>query len=96
MFQFYQRKANTFHTKKKVFGVNFGLFDPIDGTKEFIKEMVNSRKSNIAYIIDNKPVLGVIFAPVMGLLYFSSKGLSSLQQADNKDSLDEFNIDILN
>ena len=32
----------------------------------------------------------------MGLLYFSSKGLGSFKAEIDKDSLDEFNIDILN
>mgnify|MGYP001225143951 CR=1 FL=1 len=71
------------------------IVDPIDGTKEFIKRN-GEFTVNIAYIIDNKPVLGVIFAPVMGLLYFSSKGLGSFKAEIDKDSLDEFNIDILN
>jgi 3'(2'), 5'-bisphosphate nucleotidase len=48
------------------------IVDPIDGTKEFIKRN-GEFTVNIALIEDQKPQLGVIFVPVTGELYFSTK-----------------------
>ncbi len=48
----------------------FWLVDPLDGTKEFIKR--NGQFTvNIALIHHHQPVLGVIYAPVTGELYFA-------------------------
>lgn len=53
------------------------IVDPIDGTKEFIKRN-GEFTVNIALIENQVPVLGVIFVPVSGALYFSwSPGLNS-------------------
>lgn len=46
----------------------FWLVDPLDGTKEFIKRN-GEFTVNIALIRDRKPVLGVIYAPVLDTLY---------------------------
>jgi 3'(2'), 5'-bisphosphate nucleotidase len=46
----------------------FWLVDPLDGTKEFIKRN-GEFTVNIALIRDNKPVAGVIYVPVTGVLY---------------------------
>ena len=50
------------------------LVDPIDGTKEFIKKN-GEFTVNIALIENHKPVLGVVYAPVLNELYFSSFSL---------------------
>ena len=50
----------------------YWLVDPLDGTKEFIKE--NDEFSvNIALIENNHPVLGVIYSPTLETIYFSYK-----------------------
>jgi 3'(2'), 5'-bisphosphate nucleotidase len=54
------------------------MVDPIDGTKEFIKRN-GEFTVNIALIENQKPVLGVIFVPVTGDLYFSCSCLSGRQ-----------------
>lgn len=46
----------------------FWLVDPLDGTKEFIKRN-DEFTVNIALIQANKPISGVIYAPVSGELY---------------------------
>ncbi len=47
------------------------IIDPIDGTKEFIKK--NGEFSvNIALVKESKPILGVIVAPVLKCIYFST------------------------
>lgn len=48
------------------------IVDPIDGTKEFIKRN-GEFTVNIALIENQKPILGVIFVPAKGELYFSNK-----------------------
>ena len=48
------------------------IVDPIDGTKEFIKKN-GEFTVNIALIENQKTVLGVVYAPALGDLYYSSK-----------------------
>ncbi len=61
------------------------IVDPIDGTKEFIKRN-GEFTINIALIENNKPLMGVIFVPVTGELYFSSKEVGSYKvDVDLKD-----------
>ena len=47
------------------------LVDPVDGTKEFVKRN-GEFTVNIALIENNKAIIGVIYAPVMQLLYFAA------------------------
>ena len=54
----------------------FWLVDPLDGTKEFIKRN-GEFTVNIALIQKGRPVLGVIYIPVMDIFYFGSGGLGS-------------------
>lgn len=46
----------------------FWLVDPLDGTREFISRN-GEFTVNIALIADHRPVLGVVYAPVLGSLY---------------------------
>lgn len=52
------------------------IVDPLDGTKEFIKRN-GEFTVNIALIESGRPVAGVVYAPVMGLLYFGGESLGS-------------------
>ena len=54
----------------------FFLVDPLDGTKEFIKRN-GEFTVNIALVEHGRPVLGVIFVPVSGDLYFGSVELGA-------------------
>ncbi len=51
----------------------FWLVDPLDGTKEFIKRN-GEFTVNIALIHNQKPVLGVVYAPALNLLYYGEVG----------------------
>jgi len=51
----------------------FWLVDPLDGTKEFIKRRAEFTV-NVALIENGEPVLGVVEAPAMDLLYWAVKG----------------------
>lgn len=51
----------------------YWLVDPLDGTREFIKR--NGEFSvNIALIDGHEPVLGVVYAPVLGNVYYACRG----------------------
>lgn len=49
------------------------VVDPLDGTKEFIKKN-GEFTVNIALVEDGSPVLGVIYIPVTGILYYGIVG----------------------
>jgi 3'(2'), 5'-bisphosphate nucleotidase len=52
------------------------LIDPLDGTKEFIKKN-GEFTVNIALIHNRQPVLGIIYAPALDLLYYAIKNRGS-------------------
>lgn len=54
----------------------FWLVDPLDGTKEFIKRN-DEFTVNIALIKENKPIFGVIYAPVSEELYAGIPGIGA-------------------
>lgn len=56
--------------------LTYWLVDPLDGTREFIKRN-GEFTVNIALIHDHEPVLGVVFAPALDLLYSAARGLGA-------------------
>jgi len=67
------------------------IVDPLDGTKEFIKKN-NEFTVNIALIENSKPVIGVIYAPALNVLYFSEKKLGAYKiLINNSDEFDHSN-----
>ena len=54
------------------------LVDPLDGTKEFINQRAEFTV-NIALIENNEPVLGVIYAPALSILYYACKNNGSFK-----------------
>ena len=58
------------------------IVDPIDGTKEFIKRN-GEFTVNIALVENQKTILGVIFVPATGILYFSTKAMGAYKAAVN-------------
>lgn len=62
----------------------FWCVDPLDGTKEFINR--NGQFTiNIALIKDRKPILGVIYCPVLKTTYFGSIMEGSYIQKDGEE-----------
>lgn len=49
------------------------LIDPLDGTKEFVKRN-GEFTVNIALIEHGRPVLGVVFAPVLDVVWYAAEG----------------------
>ena len=58
----------------------FWLVDPLDGTKEFIKRRAEFTV-NVALIENGEPVLGVVLAPALDLLYWAAKGEGAWKEA---------------
>ena len=54
------------------------ILDPIDGTKEFIKQN-GEFTVNIALVENQTPILGVIYVPVLKELYFAEKELGAFK-----------------
>jgi len=65
----------------------FWLVDPLDGTKEFIKKN-GEFTVNIALIEHDKPILGVVYVPVTGVLYFASENIGSYKIALDGDIIE--------
>jgi 3'(2'), 5'-bisphosphate nucleotidase len=55
---------------------DFWLIDPLDGTKEFISRN-GEFTVNVALIRDHKPVLGIVSAPVLNLVYYGVEGVGA-------------------
>ena len=56
----------------------FFIIDPLDGTKGFLNK-TNNFTVNIAYMNNWKPELGVIFSPISGELFYTSKNHESFK-----------------
>jgi len=58
----------------------YWLVDPLDGTREFIKRS-GEFSVNIALIENNEAVMGVVYAPVVGSLYYAARGLGAFKRS---------------
>jgi len=67
--------------KPDISGGTFWTVDPLDGTKEFLNK-TGAFVVAISLVVDNKPVLGVIYHPAMGLMY-SSNGPGTAAKVDS-------------
>jgi 3'(2'), 5'-bisphosphate nucleotidase len=65
----------------------YWLIDPLDGTREFVKR--NGEFSvNIAMIVDHKPVLGVVYAPVLDTTWYACEGSGAHKQANDEPAVE--------
>lgn len=58
----------------------FFLVDPLDGTKEFVSRN-GEFTVNIALIENGQPILGVVYAPAIQLIYWGEAGVGSAKAA---------------
>ncbi|MDC0052021.1 3'(2'),5'-bisphosphate nucleotidase CysQ [bacterium] len=65
---------------------DFWLVDPIDGTRDYIKGK-DEYTLNAALIIDFKPTIGIIFAPLKDRLFFSYGKKLAFEIKNNKKKL---------
>lgn len=61
----------------------YWLVDPLDGTKEFIKKN-GEFTVNIALVENGRPVLGVVYAPVLKTVYFGITGSGAFRATDDE------------
>ncbi|QYO75094.1 3'(2'),5'-bisphosphate nucleotidase CysQ [Devosia salina] len=54
----------------------FFLVDPLDGSKEFVSKN-GEFTVNIAVVVAGEPVMGVVYAPALGKLWWGAKGQGS-------------------
>lgn len=59
------------------------MIDPLDGTKEFIHR-TDEFTVNIALIVNHQPVLGVVYAPALGVMYFAMDGFGAYKQVNGE------------
>lgn len=60
----------------------FWCVDPLDGTKEFIKKN-DEFTVNIALVHYQIPIIGVIYVPVTGVMYYSTRGEGCFKREKN-------------
>lgn len=56
------------------------VIDPIDGTKEFVKK-TGEFTINIALVQNGVPILGVVYAPAIDVLYYAQKGYGAFKNS---------------
>ncbi len=61
----------------------YWLVDPLDGTKEFIKQN-GEFTVNIALIENNKPTMAVVYAPALNSMYYASETQGCYLEQDNE------------
>lgn len=62
----------------------FWLIDPLDGTKEFINQ-TNEFTVNISLIHKDKPIVGIVYAPALDLMYYAQEGHGAFKEAKADD-----------
>ncbi len=70
---------------------SFWLIDPLDGTKEFIKQN-DEFTVNIALIENKKPVFGVVYAPALNKLYWTDEQGNALR-TDEAEQAKQITVD---
>ncbi|MCS0501173.1 3'(2'),5'-bisphosphate nucleotidase CysQ [Ancylobacter mangrovi] len=74
-------------------GRTFFLVDPLDGTKEFLARN-DEFTVNIALIADGVPVMGVVYAPALGVLYAGGLEGASKARVVDGELAEEARIDV--
>ncbi|NVN88761.1 MAG: 3'(2'),5'-bisphosphate nucleotidase CysQ [Rhodopseudomonas sp.] len=65
---------------------SFFLIDPLDGTKEFVAGR-DEFTVNLALVTDGKPLLGIVGAPALGLVWRGLVGVGAERLTINADGL---------
>ena len=79
-----EESENTPYESRRDWGI-FWLVDPLDGTKEFLKRN-GEFTVNIALVEQGSPILGVVYAPAIGKLYFAARGVGAFKQERGETS----------
>jgi 3'(2'), 5'-bisphosphate nucleotidase len=76
------------HLAKPPYGASFFLIDPLDGTKEFVAGR-NEFTVNLALVTNGTPLLGIIGAPALGLIWRGLVGRGAERLTTGKGSVVE-------
>jgi 3'(2'), 5'-bisphosphate nucleotidase len=76
------------HLAKPPYGGSFFLIDPLDGTREFVAGR-NEFTVNLALVTDGTPLLGIIGAPALGLIWRGLVGRGAERLTTGKGSVAE-------
>lgn len=71
------------HASERAKWSRYWLVDPLDGTREFIAKN-GEFTVNMALISEGRPILGVVFAPALDLLYAAAEGAGSWREQFNE------------
>jgi len=63
--------------------LRYWLVDPLDGTREFVKRN-GEFTVNIALIEEHRPILGVVYAPVLGEMFYAWRGGHALAEISSQ------------
>lgn len=81
-----ENKLVTYEERKDY--TRYWLIDPLDGTKEFIKRN-GEFTVNIALIENGRPIMGIVYAPVLQEMYWSITGEGAyLENGDGQKKLE--------
>lgn len=61
---------------------DYWLIDPLDGTKEYIQGF-SDFTVNIAFIKAGHPILGVVYAPKLDVMYFGAEGVGAWKVSES-------------
>jgi 3'(2'), 5'-bisphosphate nucleotidase len=76
------------HLAKPPYGGSFFLIDPLDGTREFVAGR-NEFTVNLALVTNGTPLLGIIGAPALGLIWRGLVGRGAERLTTGKGSVAE-------
>jgi 3'(2'), 5'-bisphosphate nucleotidase len=74
------------HGANPPYGASFFLIDPLDGTKEFVAGR-NEFTVNLALVTDGVPLLGIVGAPALGLIWRGLVGRGAERVAVSGDAI---------
>lgn len=78
--------------KERQYWDTYWLVDPLDGTKEFISRN-GEFTVNIALIDNGRPIMGVVYVPVLGILYYGSPDGAYKEEGGNSEAIQVAKID---
>ncbi|MFV1983343.1 MAG: 3'(2'),5'-bisphosphate nucleotidase CysQ [Thiohalomonadales bacterium] len=78
-------ESSTIPYEERKHWTKFWLVDPLDGTKEFIKRN-GEFTVNIALIDNQKPVMGVVYAPVLNRTYYAAENIGAYVQYEGNQA----------
>ena len=80
-----EESASIDYATRKRWG-NYWLVDPLDGTREFVKRN-GEFTVNIALIENGRSVMGVVYAPVLDVIYAAVRGEGAWKQQGDSEKV---------